>query len=127
MIAADTNLLARAVLGDDPVQAPAARRVLGEAESIFISGIVLCELVWVLQRRKWSGDRIAEAIQLLVTTDNVMVDGLMAQAGLAFLRQGGDFADGVIRHEAVANGCDETLTFDQDFARLGAPDVTLIS
>ncbi len=127
MIAADTNLLARAILGDDPTQTPVARRVLGEAGSIFVSGIVLCELVWVLQRRKWSGDRIAEAIQLLVTTDNVQVDGLMAQAGLAFLKRGGDFAGGVIRHEAIANGCDETLTFDQDFARLGAPEVTLLS
>lgn len=127
MIAADTNLLARAILGDDPVQTPMACRVLGDAGSIFISGIVLCELVWVLQGRKWSSDRIAEAILLLVTTENVRVDGLMAQAGLAFLRRGGDFADGVIRHEALVNGCGETLTFDQDFARLGAPGVTLVS
>ena len=34
----------------------------------------------------------------------------------------GDFADGVIRHEADRAKCDRLVTFDQGFARLLGPD-----
>lgn len=127
MIAVDTSLLLRAILDDDPIQSPLARTRLQTAPQVFISPVVLCELVWVLKQQEWNRAQIAEAIRILVSSSNVRIDSLTVDTGLAFLERGGGFADGVIVQLARASGCDETLTFDQDFARLGAPDVTLVS
>ena len=127
MIAADTNLLARAILDDDAIQSPLARERIQAASEIFVSPVVLCELAWVLDRKKWNRRQIANAIQVLVSSSNVRADTLLVQAGLTFLERGGDFSDGIILQQAWAIGCSEMLTFDQEFARLGAPDVTLIS
>ena len=44
-IAVDTNILARAVLLDDPDQGAAARKLLKEASLIAVSLPCLCELV----------------------------------------------------------------------------------
>jgi len=38
------------------------------------------------------------------------------------LARGGDFADGIVRHEAERAKCDRIVTFDQGLARLLAPD-----
>ncbi len=45
-ITADTNVLARALVGDDPAQAAEAILVLREASTISVPLPVLCELVW---------------------------------------------------------------------------------
>ena len=49
----DTNVLVRYLTQDDPRQADAATRVIEEAsdhkEGLFLSGIVLCETIWVLE------------------------------------------------------------------------------
>jgi hypothetical protein len=61
-ITADTNVLVRALVADEPAQAAEASRVLREATSIAVSLPVLCELVWVWQRligfvmAVWLGD-----------------------------------------------------------------------
>ena len=49
-ITADTNVLVRALVQDDPEQSRAACTVLEKAELIAIPLPVLCELVWVLRR-----------------------------------------------------------------------------
>ena len=49
-ISVDTNVLARAVLQDDTVQARAAAKVLKEASLIAVSLPCLCEFVWILLR-----------------------------------------------------------------------------
>jgi predicted nucleic-acid-binding protein len=127
MIAADTNVLLRAILDDDAVQSPLARNRLQEEDQVFILPVVLCELVWVLKQHLWSRAQIGEVVRTLVSASNVRVDTLLVDTGLAFLERGGRFADGVILHHARASGCDALLTFDQTLARLGAPDVTLVS
>ena len=40
------------------------------------------------------------------------------ESGLRFLAQGGDFADGIIAHEAKRHRCDCLVTFDRKFAQL---------
>ncbi len=55
MLAADTNLWARAYLNEDASQARRARSALAEARSatgVFVPLLVLAELSWVL-RSKW--------------------------------------------------------------------------
>lgn len=47
---ADTNILLRLVLDDDPVQAAIARELVQGAELVFIPVTALCELVRTLRR-----------------------------------------------------------------------------
>ena len=50
-----------------------------------------------------------------------LVDRLAAESGLRMLARGGDFADGVIEHDAIRAGCDRLATFDQTFDQLLVP------
>ena len=118
-ITADTNVLVRAAMGDDPVQSPAAAAVLRSASLIAVTTPALCEFVWVLSRgyRQSAGD-IAGAIRRLLATGNVAADRLATEAGLSFLEAGGDFADGVIAYEGAQLGADVFLSFDKDAVAL---------
>lgn len=49
-IAVGTNVLVRAVVGDDPGQAAISARVLTEAQTISNAVPCLCEFIWVLRR-----------------------------------------------------------------------------
>ena len=99
-VAVDTNVLVRAVVRDDPVQARAAAQVLTEAELIAVAMPCLCEFVWVLRRvYGFEAHDVARAIRALLATKNVEVNRPAAEAGLALLEAGGDFADGVIAYE----------------------------
>jgi len=48
-ITADTNVLLRLIVADDPKQASAAVKALTLAETVAVSLTALCELSWVLQ------------------------------------------------------------------------------
>ncbi|MDR1386625.1 MAG: type II toxin-antitoxin system VapC family toxin, partial [Propionibacteriaceae bacterium] len=98
-ITVDTNVLVRAVTTDDPVQSPRAAQVLAEAAGVVVTLPCWCEFVWVL-RRAYGFDlaSIEQAITALVEVPTVLTDRPAVAAGLALLRAGGDFADGVIAH-----------------------------
>lgn len=118
-ITADTNVLVRAAVGDDPVQSSAAVAALRAASLVAVTIPVLCEFVWVLSRAyKRSAADIAGAIRRLLAAGNVVADHLAAEAGLAFLEAGGDFADGVIAYEGAQLGADVFLSFDKDAVAL---------
>src|SRR5262245_27777882 len=96
-ITADTNVLVRAVTGDQAEQSKAAKAALQRAQVVAIPISVLCELVWVLsQGYKRSSSNIAEAIRRLINGANTVVNQPAVEAGMAVLDAGGDFADGVI-------------------------------
>src|SRR5215472_10658731 len=97
MIAADTNLWARAFLNDDPSQSRKARKALAEARSkggVFVPLIVLAELAWVL-RGKWERDRVLSTLENLLLTRGVTVESpTLAFNALQATREGrGGFAD----------------------------------
>ncbi|HEY1931735.1 MAG TPA: type II toxin-antitoxin system VapC family toxin [Acetobacteraceae bacterium] len=124
-VAIDTNILVRYLTWDDLAQAKAAARLIESGETIAISSIVLCELVWVLRcaYRLSVGD-IADSIRDVIESRNVVVDRPAAEMGLAVLRDGSDFADGIIQHDAERARCRHIATFDRDFAVvLGAKGV----
>lgn len=125
-IAVDTNVLARAVLQDDPQQGAAAARLLGEASLIAVSMPSLCELVWILRRgAKLAKEDIAQTIRDLLNAGNVVINRPAVEAGLAVLEAGGDFADGVIAHEGAWLGGECFVSFDRQavdlLARQGQP------
>lgn len=118
-IIADTNILVRALIGDHPQQSKAAKAALENAEMVAIPIVALCELVWVLsQGYKHSSADIAEAIRRLINSETAVVDRPAAEAGLAMLNAGGDFADGTIAYEGRWLGADTFVSFDKKAVRL---------
>jgi len=113
-ISVDTNVLARAVLNDDPAQSRAARKLLKEASVIAVPLPCLCELVWVLRKgAKLPRDDVASAIRSLMNVGNVVVNRPAAELGLAVLDAGGDFADGAIAYEGAWLGGETFVSFDK--------------
>jgi predicted nucleic-acid-binding protein len=118
-ITADTNVLVRAMTGDDERQSKVAQAELAKADVVALTLPALCELVWVLsQGYKIPSAEIAEAIRRLINGMNVMVNRPAAEAGLAQLDAGGDFADGVIAHEGSGLGAETFISFDKTAVKL---------
>ena len=121
-IAVDTNVLVRYLTWDDEEQAIEAANAIEGADAIVVPTIVLCELAWVLKRAyRYAGPEIIDILRRLVAIRAVEIERPAAEAGIAMLARGGDFADGVVRHEADRARCDRVVTFDPGFARLLAP------
>jgi predicted nucleic-acid-binding protein len=118
-ITADTNLLVRAVTGDNVRQSKAAQAALKNADVVALAIPALCELVWVLsQGYRIPPPEIAEAIRRLINGANAVVNRPAAEAGLALLDAGGDFADGVIAYEGSWLGADAFVSFDKKAVKL---------
>ena len=118
-VSVDTNVLARAVLHDDPAQSRAARKLLKNATLIAVSLPSLCELVWIL--RHGAGLEKADvvtAIRSLLDAENVVMNRPAVEAGLALLEAGGDFADGAIAHECKWLGGETFVSFDRKAVKL---------
>jgi predicted nucleic-acid-binding protein len=118
-ITADTNVLVRVLVGDDAEQSKVAEALLKKADVIAISIPALCELAWVLSRGyKTSAENIAASIRHLINASNAVVNRSVAEAGLALLDAGGDFADGVIAHEGNWLGAEVFVSFDKKAVKL---------
>jgi predicted nucleic-acid-binding protein len=113
-IAVDTNVLVRAAVRDDPKQTEAAMRMMARAEIVAIAVSCLCEFAWVLRSvYRYRAPEIAEAIRVLLAAANVETNRQAAEAGLAMLDAGGDFADGVIAYEGRWLGAETFVSFDK--------------
>lgn len=120
MIALDTNLLVRLVVQDDPAQSRAVERLFIRArrdqEALFLADIVLCELVWVLARRyQQTRSRIADTLDALLRTELVVFadEGIVSRAVAAYRGGKGDFADHLLREQAIATEAREVVTLDK--------------
>lgn len=113
-IAVDTNVLLRAIVADDEEQADKAVDLFNTASMVAVSLQTLCEMVWVLSfSYKVSRDDIAFAILTLLNTGNIVLNRPAAEAGLAMLEAGGDFADGVIAWDGRFLGGEKFVSFDK--------------
>jgi predicted nucleic acid-binding protein len=118
-ITADTNILVRAAIGDDPAQARLAREILRESEMVVVTLPVLCEFVWVVSRGyRRRADEIVESLRRLLAAATVSVDWPAVEAGLDLLAAGGDFADGVIAFEGRRLGGTVFASFDSEAVAL---------
>lgn len=118
MIAADTNVLVRVIVGDHPEQSAAARRWMSahQAGGIFVDQIVLVELTWVLRARyRQSRAEIARVVELLLGTGGIVIpeDDVVRTALAAYKAGRGDFADHLIRERARTRGFAPVATFDE--------------
>jgi predicted nucleic-acid-binding protein len=117
-ITADTNVLVRAFLEDHPEQSKVAQAALSKAEIIALTIATLCEFVWVLRTYKIEPTDIVATIRNLIDGESVVVNRPAAEAGLALLDAGGDFADGVIAYEGRWLGADIFVSFDKKAVKL---------
>ena len=118
-ITADTNVLVRAITGDDRRQSKKAQSQLANADMVSLTLPALCELVWVLsQGYGIPATEVAEAIRRLMNASNVAANRLAVEAGLALLDAGGDFADGVIAYEGNWLGAETFASFDKAAVKL---------
>ena len=116
----DTNVLVRYLVQDDAAQARRAAKEIeagsDAGEIYFIADVVVCELVWVLDRAYgYSRAQIGGALEgILQTRSFHFVDKDLLWAGAGRLQKGrGDFADYVIGRVGEKSGCEKTLGFDR--------------
>ena len=118
-VTADTDVLLRTIVEDDEAQCARAVALLEQADLVAVTLQTLCELVWVL-RSRYGVQRadLIVAIRTLLNTGNVVVNRPAADAGLAMLEAGGDFADGVIAYEGNWLGAETFVSFDRQAVSL---------
>jgi predicted nucleic-acid-binding protein len=123
MIALDTNVLARFYV-EDPNDSEAAkqrviaRRVITEAQGLFVPQSVILELEWVLRAFYGFGaEEFARVITHLLGLPNVQVEQWPRLLDALGLHRGGmDFADAL--HLVASSHCEVLYTFDaRRFAR----------
>ena len=103
MVAADTNVIVRLLIGDDKIQFEKAKRLF-QQEKIFIATSVVLECEWVLRYAyHLQPAAIAQAFQALFGLPNVT---LQEQAVVA---------DAL--HLAASRHCDSLATFDRKFIK----------
>jgi len=118
-VTVDTNVLVRIFTDDDRAQNRTANDALDRADAVILTLPMLCELAWVLGRGYGtSRGEVAAIFRSLIASENVEVNRPAAEAGLAMLDAGGDFADGVIAYEGRRLGADAFLSFDRKAVRL---------
>jgi predicted nucleic-acid-binding protein len=120
MTGLDTNVLVRYLTQDDPAQALKATQVIEDAaeqgELLYITSIVLCETVWVLDAAYGhSKQEIQAVLERILRTAQFRFDHKdQLWRALQDYREGhADFSDYLIGHLGAHNGCQETVTFDK--------------
>ncbi|MCP3054297.1 PIN domain-containing protein [Aurantimonas marianensis] len=123
VVGIDTNVLLRALLNDDSVQSPAARRFLSKltpTEQGFVGVPVILELFWVLRTRyQLPRNELSQTLfELLEAGSLIFEDFDTIVRCLSMFEEGNvDFSDAVIAERHHGQGCARTVTFDRNAAR----------
>ena len=134
MIAIDTNALFRWLLADilPPEDAPQIAAIgaalQDESDPVFLSTVVMAELVWLLRSRlRLDRPQITAVVQIILSDQRIVVQQVKAlAAALASYSHGGPgFVDHLIGQIALTEGARATLTFDRGAARL--PTFTMLA
>ena len=120
MIGLDTNVLVRYVVRDDAPQTAAATRLIESrcktADPGLVTLVVLCELVWVLDRGYgYERAAIAGVLRRILSAGDLQVEhsDLAWQALNLYDREKADFADYVIGLGNREMNGEVTYTFDR--------------
>jgi predicted nucleic-acid-binding protein len=123
LIGLDTNVLARYLLQDDPLQSPRANEVMGSLsteEPGWVGLATILELVWVLSsKNRFDRLAISRTLDRILQLEDIVVEQAeyILEAVKQFRRCNADFADCLIAASARAAGCTRTVTFDRIAAR----------
>ena len=120
MLALDTNILVRLVTNDDPATAERVQQLLdnelAKNRECMVGHVVLCELVWVLQRLYgYNVLQCQQTIASLLSFTGLRFEALpVLLAGYkAWQKHGGDWADHLIGAQMQALGCVAVMTLDK--------------
>jgi predicted nucleic-acid-binding protein len=122
VVAFDTNVVVRVLVGDDPAQTRRAERAFVEhanSDGVFVSLVVLAETAWVLDAGYgWDRATIESRLRRLVRTRNVAVEDTdLVEKALDEYRVGrAEVADYLILGKARQRA-GELLTFDKRLAK----------
>ena len=126
MTGLDTNVLVRYLVEDDGKQAHKAsaciRAITASEKSCFISCIVLCELVWVLESAyDYEKREISDVLEKILITKQFEIENkdVVRQAIHDYKAGDGDVADYLIGRFNQDKGCD--MTYMLDHALKGCP------
>lgn len=128
MIGLDTNVWARAILGDDPKQSRAAREAIKAAaagQGVFVPLLVFVELGWVLGSAPgWTASRAHQALETLLGTAGVDVESAATvREALGNSTSSIGLADNLIVLSTQGRGCAKVLTFDAKLVRTGKAEL----
>ena len=120
MIGIDTNILVRYLTSDDKEQFKLAETIIEnyatEPGSIFINNIVICELIWVLNRGyKYKKDQIVFVLKNVLRAVEFKFENcnILWEALDEYEKKDLDFSDSLIARINESNKCIKTFTFDQ--------------
>jgi predicted nucleic-acid-binding protein len=124
MIGIDTNVLLRAIVGDDLAQQKKAAKFLksqcSKTNPGFINLLVLGEVVWTLDRGyRYDRAQIGDVIEALLSTAELVVERQedVAKALLRYRQSNIGFADVLIATVNARQGCSTTVTLDRKAAK----------
>lgn len=127
----DTNVLVRYLTLDHAEQSARAteeiERAADRGKLLFTTDVVLCELVWVLDRAYgYTRAEIVRALEGLLRAAQLRFsDPAVLWGAWADYREGpADFSDYLVGRKGIEAGCATTVTFDQSLD--GAPGFTLL-
>ena len=125
MIGIDTNVLVRYIVQDDPKQSRQAAELMEQRCSsdypAFISSMVICEMVWVLESAYgYQREDIVKVIEQVLKTREFQIQEpeILWQSLWGYKHKGADFADHYIASINTHHGCEHTLTFDKKAAKV---------
>ena len=125
MIAVDTNVIVRLLVGDDRTQFAKARRLFdersGQDGAVWVSQTVLVELAWVLSRTYGrSRAEVAGAVRALASNATVALEDSesVAQAMVLYESGSADLADCLLAAKAARQGAEFLATFDRGMRSL---------
>src|ERR1700722_12346842 len=119
MIGLDTNVLIRFLTHDDPVQTPAAIRLMSSLSPVspgFVSLVVIAELSWVLgSLYKFEKSEMELVLENLLRSDALLVERseVVWQALRKFKTSNAGFSDCLVERCGHAVECIYTVTFDK--------------
>lgn len=131
MIAVDVNVLARLILQDDAHQHARAHQLFMDhadaVASIWVSDVVLAELVWVLTRA--AGHSRADVVTVLTAlmgnaTVQLASPSAVREAARLYEAGPADFADCLLAVQSGGQGAERLVTFDRKMRNL--PGVVLL-
>ena len=126
MIGLDSNILLRAIAGDDRLQSPLARDLLSKlspANPAYLNSVVLSEIAWTLRARyKLTREQVLARFDAILRSDAYVVAERQAvnRAMLACETHKLEFPDALIGELNLAAGASPTFTFDEDAAKTPA-------
>ena len=120
MIGIDTNLLVRLFIEDNQIQTYKALKLIKSQKNVFVSTVVFCETIWVLQSRyHFNKTQLMGAIEHILKIHELHIEHNDAiwLAFNEFQDIDADFSDCLIGTVAKLYQCDMVATFDKNAAK----------